>query len=219
MLEWISPISYSLRKFLVNKILLLFFTFFSLNCFSQTREYAVKVVGIRVGTIYATKTNIKDSISYSLASNVDVNFLVYRLKVDYKVKSLMLGGQMINSSAKVKSNRGNFRTLTKSAGKSYSVVSERHDKNVTKNFSEKIHGTFASMFFEEPKNLNRIYAEFYANFIEISKPSAKYYKGVLDENIDEFYYENGVLVKLIKKNPITDMVIKYQPPSNKKKSL
>jgi len=200
----------------MNRLFTLFLIFtIGFSAFSQTREYAVKVVGIRVGTIYATKKQVKDSVSYSISSNVDVNFLVYRLKVDYKVKSLMLGGSLLNSSAFVKSNRGNYKTITTASGKSYSIVSERHDKNVTKNVSENITGTFACLFFEEPKNKKRIYAEFYANFIDFTKPSPHYYRGILDDNIDEFYYENGELVKLVKKNRITDMVIEYQPPSNK----
>ncbi|AWV99269.1 hypothetical protein DJ013_14285 [Arcticibacterium luteifluviistationis] len=190
--------------------------FFSINSFAQTREYAVKVVGLRVGTIYATKTNLGDSVSYELKSKVDVNFLVYKLKVDYHVHSILSGGKLKRSLVSVESNRGNFLTDTKKSKEGYDVKSVQHEDKVNKKIKGEINSTFASIYFNEPKAKDKVYAEYYADFINITKPSPEYYKGVLNDNVDEYYYKNGELIKLVKKNKITDMVIEYQEPSNKK---
>lgn len=200
----------------MNKILLTFFVFCSINSFAQTREYAVKVVGLRVGTIYATKSVSGDSTSYELKSKVDVNFLVYKLKVDYHVRSILSMGKLVNSLVKVESNKGNFLTDTKKAKSGYQVHSVQHEEKVNKKIDQEIRRTFASIYFNEPKENDKVYAEYYADFINITKPSPEYYKGVLNDNVDEYYYENGELIKIVKKNKITDMVIEYQKPSNKK---
>ncbi|WP_341227863.1 DUF6134 family protein [uncultured Arcticibacterium sp.] len=200
----------------MNKILLFLFCFFSLNGLAQTREYAVKVVGLRVGTIYATKTKLGDSTSYELKSKVDVNFLVYKLKVDYQVRSVLSKGKLVNSLVKVESNKGNFLTDTQKTTEGYLVKSIQHEDKVNKKMNQDINSTFASIYFNEPNAKDKVYAEYYADFINITKPSPEYYKGVLNDNVDEYYYENGELMKIVKKNKITDMVLEYQEPSNKK---
>ena len=68
---------------------------------AQSNSYAVKVVGLKVGEILSTKSQIKDSIIYKLESKVDVNFLVYHLKVDYRVKSVYVGNDFQYSDVKV----------------------------------------------------------------------------------------------------------------------
>lgn len=200
----------------MNKNLVFLLVFFSLSAFSQTREYAVKVVGLRVGTIYATKTKLGDSTSYELKSKVDVNFLVYKLKVDYHVRSVLSENQLVSSLVKVESNKGNFLTDTQKAKEGYQVRSVQHEDKVNKKINQEINSTFASIYFNEPKAKDKVYAEYYADFIKITKPSPEYYKGVLNDNVDEYYYENGELMKIVKKNKITDMVLEYQEPSNKK---
>ncbi len=193
--------------------------FFSLllasNSFAQNREYAVKVLGIRVGTIMATKTAEGKNFTYGLSSEVNVNFLVYRLTVDYKVRSSLDSNGLHSSKVSVISNRGNYITETLKTEEGFLATCQRPENEIKKEIKEEVLATFASTFFNEPVALNQIYAEFYADFILIEKLGNGKYRGVLDKNEDEYYYENGLLVKIIKKNPITNMVIEYQPPSNK----
>lgn len=200
---------------MIQKFFLVFFLLISNLVFSQTRKYTIKVVGIKVGTLTASKLAKDDTVSYSLSSKVDVNFLIYRLKVDYLVKSILSQGQLLKSSVHVDSNRGKFITETKATEKGYSIESIQHDKEIDTNIKVRINKTFASMFFNEPKIGDKIYAEYYGDFIQISKPSKGFYTGVLKDTEDEFYYENGMVLKIVKKNKITDMVIEYLPPSNK----
>lgn len=183
---------------------------------AQTRTYAVKVIGLKVGEITVNKSQIADSTIYKLSSRVDVNFLVYHLKVDYRVKSVYLNGRFERSDVNVVSNRGNYFTKTERVGEAYKVFSRQLEKKeVRKTIDLPIESTFAHMFFNEPRKLNVLYAEFYADFIDLKKLKANSYEGELDKNFDEYHFENGLLVKMVKKNPITDMVIEYQPPNKK----
>ncbi|MFT5885632.1 MAG: hypothetical protein ACI9IP_002092 [Arcticibacterium sp.] len=197
------------------KLSLLLILLGTTNAFSQTREYAVKVLGIRVGTIMATKTPKGESFTYGLSSEVDVNFLVYKLQVDYKVRSTLANNGLANSKVTVISNRGNYTTETSKTTLGFMANCKRPENEIKKEIDDKILATFASAFFNEPAALNQIYAEFYADFIQMTNLGEGKYQGVLDKNVDEFHYENGLLVKLIKKNPITNMVIEYQAISNK----
>lgn len=183
---------------------------------AQTRTYAVKVVGIKVGEIEVRKSQKADSAFYSLTSKVDVNFLVYHLKVDYRVNSLFIRDTFESSDVRVISNRGNYFTQTQRKGNAYLVKNEQIDKNLSRTIDQKISSSFAQLFFNEPLKTDKVYAEFYADFIGLKSIEPNSYRGELDKNIDEYHFENGLLVKMVKKNPITDMVIVYEPPSNKK---
>jgi hypothetical protein len=213
---WIDLSIVSARKFYKTKVIALILLFSITHVGrSQTREYAIKVIGIKVGSITAEKHVIGENIAYLLKSDVSVNFLVYKLVVDYSVKSLISTMGLLNSEVKVISNRGNYTTLTKKSGEDYKVQSIQKGKTILKEVAKPINNTFASLFFNEPSANENVYAEFYADFIQISKKSKGKYIGELDKNIDEYHYENGELIKIIKKNPITDLVIEYQAPINK----
>lgn len=200
----------------MRKTLLLILLFLGIQpVYSQTRKYAVKVVGIKVGEVIAKKQIKGDSVTYSLSSLVDVNFLIYKLKVDYRVNTVFEEDNFLTSAVKVESNRGNYFTETRRKGSKFKATSHQHDKTLERDISVGINSTFASLFFNEPKSSDKVYAEYYADFIEITKPQKEFYKGVLQNNIDEYYYENGELVKIVKKNPITDMVLEYQKPKDK----
>lgn len=209
---WLSVKRISSMRFKLSLLLILLGT---TNAFSQTREYAVKVLGIRVGTIMATKTPKGESFTYGLSSEVDVNFLVFKLHVDYKVQSTLTNNGLANSKVSVISNRGNYTTETSKTATGFMANCQRPENVIKKEIDDKILASFASAFFHEPIALDQIYAEFYADFIQMTKHGEGKYQGVLNKNVDEFHYENGLLVKLIKINPITNMVIEYQRMPNK----
>ncbi|MGR3811826.1 DUF6134 family protein [Jiulongibacter sp. NS-SX5] len=198
-----------------NLLILLFLIMGFTSGFAQTRTYAVKVVGIKVGEIEVSKNTKADTTTYKLSSQVDVNFLVYHLKVDYRVKSVYSKGNFIGSEVKVVSNRGNYFTKTVKEGDHYLATSKQIDKDVNRKIDQNISSSFAHLYFNEPLKTDKVYAEFYADFIQLTALENHHYLGELDKNIDEYYFENGLLVKMVKKNPITDMVIVYQPPNKK----
>lgn len=107
----------------------------------------------------------------------------------------------------VVSNRGNFNTKTEKTADGFSLKSKQPKKEIEKTLSVDILDTFSSIHFKEPTNISKVYAEFYGDFIQIKPLGFHKYSGVLDDNRDEYYYKEGLLVKAVKKNPITDMVI------------
>lgn len=186
---------------------------FSLSSIAQVayRKYAIKVVGIKVGELIASKSTTKEQESkYTLSSKVDVNFLVYHLLVDYKVTSKFQGQSMYFSEVNVKSNRGNFNTKTHKVNDGYKLSSVQPKKEIEKTLKTSIQNTFSSIHFHEPLGVSKVYAEFYGDFIQIKHLGNHKYSGILDDNVDEYYYENGLLIKAVKKNPITDMVIVFE---------
>lgn len=188
----------------------LLFILFSIisNAQIEYRKYAIKVIGIKVGELIATKSGTKDSeTKYTLSSQVDVNFLVYHLMVDYQVTSKFKGESMFFSEVSVKSNRGDFNTKTQKVRDGFTLISKQPKKEIEKSIKASILSTFSSIHFHEPENVDQVYAEFYGDFIKIKPLGNHKYSGVLADNVDEYYYKNGSLLKAIKKNPITNMVI------------
>lgn len=191
-------------------VILIAFSLIS-NAQTEHRKYAIKVIGIKVGELVATRsTSPEKEISYTLKSSVNVSFLVYKLKVDYRVLSKFQAKEMSLSEVSVKSNKGDFSTKTTKLKEGYKVSSVQPEKNVEKRISSKITSTFSQIHFEEPSDLTPVYAEFYGDFIKIKKLRNHVYAGVLDDNRDEYYYQNGALIKAVKKNPITDLVIEFE---------
>jgi hypothetical protein len=194
----------------LRKLYILLFILYSFVSSAQTeyRKYAIKAVGIKVGELFATKSQTKgQETKYTLSSKVDVNFLVYHLLVDYRVTSKFRGDMMSFSEVNVKSNRGDFNTKTLKTQECYKLTSHQPKKEIEKSIKASILSTFSSIHFHEPENVAQVYAEFYGDFIKIKPLGNHKYSGVLADNVDEYYYKNGSLLKAIKKNPITDMVI------------
>ncbi len=175
---------------------------------AQVRIYDIKAGKITIGQLVATQQIDKQNqVNYTLKSKVMVNFLVYKVAVDYYASSSFKDNILQNATAKVKSNKGEFYSETTLQNKAYIIKSMQKDKNVNKIYKNKITSSFGSLFFNEPTNQNQTYAEYYTDFINLKPTENHTFIGVLDKKIDQLIYKNGSLVKVIKKNPILDITI------------
>ena len=195
---------------------LIFFLFsFVSSSFSQQRTYAIEVAGVQVGTMTAKRTNAFSSQhQYELTSKVRVNLFVFVLEVGYQVNSLFLGKQqpyLVKSMVQAKTNKGTFTTSTELIREFvYQINSEQPKKQITKQETGKIDWTVSRLFFEEPISQKRIYAEYYADFLQIIPLGGGKYKTILGKNEDIYLYKRGDLVQITKKNPLKDFIILLQ---------
>ncbi len=200
---------------MIRILLLIFLPFSSLLVFSQgssiLRNYRVEVAGIKVGEIIASKTiNLVGETQYTVKSNIKVNLLLYHAKLNYDVKSNFTNKGMISSNADVFSKKGHFYTRTTKTDQGFSINSKQEKQHFKKNLNGQILYSFSSLFFNEPIQSNLAYAEYYGDFIQIKKIRNGEYSGILDKNKDRYFYQNGDLIKVIKKNPVLDLVFIYE---------
>nr|WP_293837478.1 DUF6134 family protein [uncultured Arsenicibacter sp.] len=176
---------------------------------TNTKEYAIEVAGIKVGTMTANRQQRdKQSVLYTLISDVKVNFLIYKVKIYYKVVSLVQQGKLVRSTVDAHTNQGNFSSLTEWKGDHYEITANQYKYSHKATETKRIDFTVTDLFFTEPVNRNRAYSEYFGDYFTLTPLTKGRYRATLADREDEYLYENGQLVKIIKKNPLKNYIIR-----------
>ncbi|GAB4000811.1 hypothetical protein GCM10028807_54910 [Spirosoma daeguense] len=176
---------------------------------TYTKEYAIEMAGIKVGTMTANRQQRdKQTVVFTLVSDVKVNFLVYKIKIYYKVISLVQQGKLIRSTVDAHTNQGNFSSRTEWKGDHYEITADQYKYTRTASETRRIDYTVTDMFYTEPTGRNRAYSEYFGDYFTLTSPAKGTYQAKLNDREDEYLYENGQLVKIIKKNPLKNFIIR-----------
>ncbi|MBD2705570.1 hypothetical protein IC229_33485 [Spirosoma sp. BT702] len=203
-----------IRSRFISLILLMVLTFASYGQntpvdTAHTKEYAIEVAGIKVGIMTANRQQRdKQSVIYTLISDVKVNFLVYKLKIYYKVISLVEQGKLVRSTVDAHTNRGDFSSRTEWKGDHYEITADQYKYTHKGTEALRIDHTVTDMFFKEPTNRSRAYSEYFGDYFTLTSPAKGTYQAKLNDREDEYHYENGQLVKIVKKNPLKNFIIR-----------
>ncbi|GAB3695457.1 hypothetical protein GCM10027592_17780 [Spirosoma flavus] len=176
---------------------------------TQTKVYAIEVAGIKVGTMTANRQQRdKQTVVYTLVSDVKVNFLVYKLKIYYKVISLVQQGKLVHSTVDAHTNRGDFSSRTEWKGDHYEITADQYKYTHKGTETRRIDYTVTDMFFTEPTGRSRAYSEYFGDYFTLTSPAKGTYQAKLNDREDEYLYENRQLVKIIKKNSLKNFIIR-----------
>jgi hypothetical protein len=179
----------------------------------EVRRYTIEVAGVRVGTMTATRQSTADGaeVVTTLVSDVQVNFLVYHLKIYYHVINRSRHGQLLLSTVEAHTNQGNFASRAEWKGDHYTIVADQYKHHYRATEKQPITYTVTDQFFGEPTGRSKAYAEYFGDFFSVSQQGPARYRAVRDGREDEYQYANGQLVTIIKKNPLKNFVIHLQP--------
>jgi len=176
---------------------------------TQTRRYAVEVAGIRVGTLTAARRVQSDgSLLYSLDSHVKVNLLVHQLQVRYRVRSLFRDGILRSSTVETHTNRGDFTSRTEWRGDHYAIEAHQHKHSRRATDPRPIAHTLTTLFFAEPHGHHRVYSEYFGDYYTLTQPDTGRYVARFSDREDDYFYENGQMVRLLRKNPVKNFVMR-----------
>lgn len=176
---------------------------------ARTKEYAIEVAGIKVGTMTVNRQQRdKQNVIYTLISDVKVNFLVYKIKIYYKVISQVQQGKLMRSTVEAHTNRGDFSSRTEWKGDHYEITANQYKYTHNATETRRIDYTVTDMFFAEPTNRNRAYSEYFGDYFTLTSSAKGTYQAKLNDREDEYHYENGQLVKIIKKNSLKNFIIR-----------
>ncbi|OGX88737.1 hypothetical protein BEN48_08805 [Hymenobacter glacialis] len=180
---------------------------------AEVRHYAIDVAGIRVGTMTATRQAAAGTdVTYSLVSDVKVNFLIYRLKIYYQVTNRFRNGQLMLSTVEAHTNQGDFSSRAEWKGDHYDIVAKQYKHEYKAIEKQPIRYTVTNMFFAEPPpGQTRAYAEYFGDYFALSRNKAGNWRALRDGREDEYQYTNGQLVTIIKKNPLRNFIIRLLP--------
>ena len=179
----------------------------------DTRQYAIEVAGLRVGTMTATRQpQASQTVTYTLISDVRVNFLVYKLKIYYKVINVFRRGQLQLSTVENHTNRGNFSSRAEWKKDHYEIVAEQYKHSYRTTQTAPIAFAVTNLYFTEPAEQTTAFAEYFGDqFMILPGKNPGTYRARRDGREDEYQYEQGRLVKIIKKNPLKNFIIKLLP--------
>ncbi|MBO0358424.1 hypothetical protein J0X19_10750 [Hymenobacter sp. BT186] len=180
---------------------------------TEVHRYSIEVAGLRVGTMTATRQALSTSnVRYSLVSDVQVNFLVYHLKVYYKVINQVQNGQLLLSTVEAHTNQGNFTSRTEWKKDHYDIVADQYKHHYRGTEVRPIRYTVTDMFFGEPQGQPQAYGEYFGDYFQVQNIAPGHYQAERNGREDEYHYKNGQLVSIIKKNPLKNFIIRQIPP-------
>ena len=175
----------------------------------ETHDYAIEVAGARIGTMTASRQQLQgNEVIYTQISDVKVNFLVYKLTIYYKVISRLKNGQLLLATVEAHTNKGNYSSRTEWMGNHYEIKANqyKHQRNATEN--QKIDFTISMLYFSEPTGRQRVYAEYFGDYFTTTLGPGPGYRAILNDREDEYIYEKGRLVRVIKKNALKNFNIR-----------
>ncbi len=176
---------------------------------TQTRHFIIDIAGIKVGTMTATRQpKGNQSVLYTIITDVSVNLVVYKVKVYYKLVSLMQQGKLIRSTADARTNKGNFSTRTEWKNDHYEIVADQYKYTRKATETRPITYILSNVYFGEPIGRSRIYSEYFGDFFTFTSPSKGSYSARLNDREDEYVYEGGQLVRIVKKNSLKNFIIR-----------
>lgn len=153
-----------------------------------------------------------DATIYTLVSDVKVNFLIYKLRIYYKVVDVFRRGQLQRSTVDAHTNRGDFSSQTEWQTDHYTITAEQYKYSYRAVERNPIVLTVTNLYFAEPAGQPTAFAEYFGDYFSLlpgKAPGA--YLARRDGREDEYQYERGQLVKIIKRNPLKNFVIKLLP--------
>ncbi|GAA4381328.1 hypothetical protein GCM10023186_20670 [Hymenobacter koreensis] len=182
---------------------------------AEIRRYAIEVAGVRVGTMTATRQppSADGEVVSTLVSDVQVNFLVYRLKVYYRVTNRFRNGQLRLSTVEAHTNQGNFASRAEWKGDHYDIVADQYKHRYRAQEKQPITYAVTDLFFGPPGRRTSAYAEYFGDYFALSQTSPTTYRALREGREDEYQYANGQLVTIVKKNPFKNFIIRLLPAS------
>ena len=179
---------------------------------AEVRRYAIEVAGIRVGTMTATRQpQARADVVSTLVSDVQVNFLLYRLKIYYQVTNHVRNGQLQLSTVEAHTNQGDFASRTEWKGDHYDIVAHQYKYDYRASERQPITRTVTDLFFGEPGGEPKAYAEYFGDYFSLIPKPEHRFRALRQGREDEYQYAHGQLVAIIKKNPLKNFIIRLLP--------
>ncbi|WP_339703262.1 DUF6134 family protein [Algoriphagus aquimarinus] len=181
----------------------------SLNCFSQTKtnKYDIVLAGFTIGSMQADKTTSPKAEDYQLHSKVEFWFFG-KIHVEFLQNVNFQNGQLMKATTKSDSNRGNFVTTVNWNKDHYDVDANSYKFHNEESIKQAVYGTPAKLYFQEPKNGDELISENFGMLTKVIELEKGVYEIDVNGNTNTFYYEGGILQKVVLENNLKNYSIK-----------
>lgn len=193
------------------KLLLLAVLVSTITVFAQKKEivFNVQFKDKNIGTIHAVKEIAGTKVSTDLKTNTDAKVFMMSIHVESEVTAVKENGVLIQGTAFRHANRGSddvHAKVVKVAEKSYQTQKNGKTGKIE---NKTIDVCVVDLYHQEPKGLNAIFSNMYADFLTVKALGAGKYQVTTPDNKDTFYsYQNGQLVMVESNTPLGKVVCK-----------
>lgn len=192
-------------KVVIFLVLLVFV--FSSGIAQEIHQYDITVAGFTIGEMEAKKWDARDTTYFQLTSKVSF-WLFGQINVDYLTEVNYVGERLISSRVESTTNRGDFLSRVWLDGDVYNVDAKSYKYELRDQISEEVTYSAVRLFFEEPIETDRMLAENYGVFGEVTKVEKGGYESLANGNKNRYEYKEGKLQRAVMQNPIKNYVIK-----------
>ncbi|WP_139229059.1 DUF6134 family protein [Algoriphagus aquimarinus] len=181
----------------------------SLNSFAQTKtnNYDIVLAGFTIGSMQADRTISPKAEDYQLHSKVEFWFFG-KIHVEFLQNVNFQNGQLIKATTKSDSNRGNFVTTVNWNKDHYDVNANSYKFHNEESIKQAIFSTPAKLYFHEPKHGDELISENFGMLTKVIELEKGVYEIDVNGNTNTFYYEGGVLQKVVLENNLKNYSIK-----------
>lgn len=182
------------------------------NAFAQeTVEYEVRIAGIKIGDMVATKISNGNHATIEVESKVSFWFFG-KINLDFQTIAEYKNSQFIRSEVNSKTNKGDFKTTIDWKNDQYDIKANNYKFELDTTVNRPIYFSSVAFYFEEPNGINEMFAESYGLISAIVK-NKDYYEVNVNGNKNRFYYKDGVLDRAVMEFPIKNYVVKRKEVS------
>ena len=114
----------------------------------------------------------------------------------------------MKATTKSDSNRGNFVTTVNWNKDHYDIDANSYKFHNETPINKAVYGTPAKLYFHEPKNGDVLISENFGMLTTVRELEKGVYEIEVNGSMNRFYYENGVLEKVVLENKIKNYSIK-----------
>ncbi|EAZ82884.1 DUF6134 family protein [Algoriphagus machipongonensis] len=198
-------------KHLFSLIYLFLLLAISSNSYAQeqsiTQGYDIVVAGFRIGDMTAQKKVNGTQKSYEINSLVEFWFFG-KVHVEFIQSADYENGQLMEAYTHSISNRGDFETFVNWETDHYEVNANTYKFENKEPINQKVYSSPATLYFEEPKDGDVLISENFGMLTQVVEEEPGVYAIDVNGNTNTFYYENGVLQKVVLENSIKNYVIR-----------
>ncbi|MCC5936080.1 MAG: hypothetical protein JJU34_02250 [Lunatimonas sp.] len=193
---------YRVFLFLIFQVFL-----FSASSAQEVHRYDITVAGFTIGEMEAKKWDARDTTYFQLTSKVSF-WLFGQINIDYLTEVNYFGERFISSRVESTTNRGDFLSRVWLDGEVYQVDAKSYKYELRDEISEEVTYSAVRLFFEEPRETDRMLAENYGVFGEVFRVDKGGYESLANGNKNRYEYTEGKLQRAVMQSPIKNYVIK-----------
>jgi hypothetical protein len=174
----------------------------------ESLQYEILVLGLKIGDMTAEKlAGQADTLHYKVQSQVKFWFFG-NVELKFSTVSNFLQGKIVKTRSESKTNRGDYLSRITLKGSEYQVDAETYKFENEESVRGPLSWCSNKMFFHEPKPGELFLSEVYGTAQQIRQIEDGVYEVTVEGNTNRYYYQSGILEKIVLENPIKNYQVR-----------